>query len=211
LHGKAQCPATALTVYTYGMAIFRRSRPRQHEDRQKPQPSADEDVTARAHALVEEARSLALQRRFRSAMDELLVALDLCPDLPAALEIAGLVISLGTGTAKAANRGERLGPRLLLDSRLDAVFCACDIPGCAEFWLGAPSSLTQPGMATIVTETPGGRCRECGVTLCMKHAKRTEVRYYEGGPPEFTRVQCSRCGGQMDGAPAPNGRRREGS
>lgn len=139
-------------------------------------------------------------------MDRLLVVLDVCPDLPAALEIASLVIPLGTGTAKAANRGEKLGRQLLLDSRLDALFCACESPGCTEYWLSSHSP-AQPGRMTIVTNAPGGRCRQCGVTLCMKHAKLTEVRYYEDGPPEFTRLQCSRCGGQLDSAPAPNSRR----
>ncbi|WP_239342399.1 hypothetical protein, partial [Frankia sp. CiP3] len=169
-------------------------------------------MTAWAHALVEEARSLTLQRRFRSAMDRLLVVLDICPDLPAALEMAAPVISLGTGAAQAANHGERLGPQLLLDSRLDAMFCACESPGCTASWLSA-HWLAQPGTVTIVVNAGspgGGRCQECGVTLCRNHAKRTEVRYYQDGPPEFTRVQCSRCGGEMDSAPAPNGRRRGG-
>jgi hypothetical protein len=192
------------------MAIFRRSRRRQHDGGQEPQSVVGEDLTVRAGALVEEARALALQRRFRSAMGKLLGALDICPDLPAALEMAGTVISLGTRTAEAVNPRERLESQLLLDSRLDAVFCACESPGCTEYWLSA-YSLAGPGVTMGVINARGGRCRQCGVTLCEKHAKLTEVRYYTDGPPEFTRVECSRCGGQMDGAPAPNGRRRSAS
>jgi hypothetical protein len=192
------------------MAMFWRSRRRQHDGGQERQSAVGEHSTVQPDALVEEARALALQRRFRSAMEKLLVALDVSPHLPAALEMASLVIALGTGEAQAANPREKLEPQLLLDSRLDAVFCACESPGCTEYWLSA-YSLAEQGVTLRVDNAKGGRCRQCGVTQCEKHAKVTEVRYYENGPPEYTLVDCSRCGGPMDGAPAPNGRRRNAS
>lgn len=190
--------------------MFWRSRRRQHDGGQERQSAVGEHRLMQPDALVEEARALALQRRFRSAMEKLLVALDISPHLPAALDMASLVLALGSGEARAANRREKLEPQLLLDSRIDAVFCACESPGCTEYWLSA-HSLAGQGVTLRAGNARGGRCRQCGVTQCEKHAKVTEVRYYEDGPPEYTLVVCSRCGGAMDGASTPNGRRRNAS
>jgi hypothetical protein len=194
------------------MATWRRARQRHYEGPQLRHlwPEAGEDVTEWANMLVRDAQFLASEREFRSALNKLLAVLDVCPGMPAALKVAAVVISLGTGNSRAANRGERLDPERLLDRRLDAVFCACEMPGCTEFWISA-RQLVGPGVVAVDPSPRGGRCKKCGVTLCMNHAKRTEVRYYQKGPAEFTRVECSRCGGALDSTAEPNGRRRVGT
>jgi hypothetical protein len=86
----------------------------------------------------------------------------------------------------------------LFDTRLDAVFCSCDAPGCRSSWISAGQVV--PGAAQMqmqVLNPRGGRCEQCGGYYCRNHFAQQALPL----------VQCPRCGGALDAAPqVSNGR-----
>jgi hypothetical protein len=143
--------------------------------------------------LLDEAASLVLARRYRSALGRLLVVFDVYPDHPQARQLASELIYLGARTSSEAGPEETLTPPQLFDSRLNSIFCACEAPGCGVSWVSAHHMLDGAG-ATILNPM-GGRCEICELTVCRTHAPSGA---------------CPRCGGSLDPAPSPNGRRRSG-
>ncbi|MFB7271761.1 hypothetical protein [Streptomyces sp. NPDC056244] len=153
-------------------------------------------VTTWTQQLLDEADAHMTADRHRSALARLLVVLDVYPDLPEARQRASSLIYIGARTTSDAAPGEQLGPRQLLDTRLNAVFCACEAPECGVSWVSAHHLLDGHGDA-MITNPMGGYCEACGVTLCKRHAR-----------PAGYSLGCPRCARQLDPAPAPNGRRR---
>ncbi|WP_410540023.1 hypothetical protein [Streptomyces sp. KL2] len=153
-------------------------------------------VTRWTQQLLDEATSLMAEKRYRSALGRLLVIFDVYPDLPEARRLASGLIYIGARTTSKATPEEQLGPRQLFDTRLNAIFCACEAPGCGVSWVSAHHLLDDHGGGTLINNPMGGYCEACGVTLCRRHAR--SVSHTLG---------CPRCGLHLDPVPAPNGRR----
>ena len=153
-------------------------------------------VTRWTQELLDEARSLTLASRYRSALRRLLVILDVYPDQPEALKLASRAVRLGYRRTTDAGPDETLEPEHLFDSRLNPIFCACDSPGCEVSWVSAYHEVAGHASASIANLL-GARCTSCDVTLCRRHL-----------PAEGSGVlACARCGRPLDSAPPPNGRR----
>lgn len=153
-------------------------------------------VTRWTRDLLDEARTLALASNYRSALRKLLVVLDVYPDQPEALHMASGLVRDGQRRTSDASPGEALEARHLFDSRLNPIFSECDAPGCGASWVSAHYLV---GAATAVVSSPlGARCESCGVTLCRRHLPA------QGSDLALT---CARCGGRLNPAPPPNGRR----
>ena len=153
-------------------------------------------VTRWTQELLDEAQSLAQVSEYRSALDKLLVILDVYPDQPEALKLASSVVRDGSRRKTDASPGEALESQHLFDSRLNPIFCACDAPGCGVSWVSSYHEVQGYASATILNPL-GARCDSCDVTLCRRHlpAKR----------PAGV-LDCARCGRPLDAAPPPNGR-----
>jgi hypothetical protein len=153
-------------------------------------------LTAWTQGLLDEARSLTERRNYLSALKKLLVVLDVYPAEPAALAIACHVAREGSRRSTNANPGEVILPEHLYDSRLNAIFCSCDAPGCQVSWVSAHFLAT--GSETVMIANPlGASCHNCGITLCRNHL-----------PPAGSGLQiwCPQCRQAMNTAPRPNGR-----
>ncbi|QKV90799.1 hypothetical protein HUT19_02795 [Streptomyces sp. NA02950] len=146
--------------------------------------------------LLDEATALMSAHRYRSALERLLVVFDVYPDLPEARQLASALIYAGARTTSEAAPDEQLGTRQLFDTRLNAVFCACEAPGCGVSWVSAHHLLDGHRGGAMISNPMGGCCEDCGVTLCKRHARSAGHG-----------LDCPRCGRQLDHAPAPNGRR----
>jgi hypothetical protein len=153
-------------------------------------------VTRWTQRLLDEATALMTAYRYRSALERLLVIFDVYPELPEAEQLASDLIYVGARTTSQAAPEEQLGPRQLFDTRLNAIFCACEAPGCGVSWVSAHHLLDGYSGGATISNPMGGRCETCRVTLCKRHA-----------PPGLSGLGCPRCGRQLDPAPAPNGRR----
>ncbi|MBD0421769.1 hypothetical protein H0H10_21870 [Streptomyces sp. TRM S81-3] len=153
-------------------------------------------VTRWTRQLLDEATALTTEKRYRSALGRLLMVLDVYPGLPEVQRLAGELIYIGARTTSEAAPEEQLGPRQLFDTRLNAVFCACEAPGCGVSWVSAHHLLGDHGGGVSISNPMGGRCDVCAVTVCRRHAR-----------PAALGLGCPRCGRHLDPVPAPNGRR----
>ncbi|GAA2435750.1 hypothetical protein GCM10010191_58060 [Actinomadura vinacea] len=150
-----------------------------------------------ARELLDEAAALLVERRYRSALRCVLVVFDVHPDLPEARRLASEIVYLGARDTTDAEPEERVGPQEMDDSRLNAIYSACEAPGCALAWMSAHHMLD--GRRAVIRNARGGRCDACKATFCNRHARA-------GGDG----LACPRCGGALDLAPPPNGRRWSG-
>ncbi|WP_312627793.1 MULTISPECIES: ATP-dependent Clp protease proteolytic subunit [unclassified Pseudofrankia] len=156
-------------------------------------------MTRWTRTLLDDALSLYEARRYRSALQRLLIIFDVYPGQPEARMLASEVVRAGTRRTADASPDEVLERPHLMDSRLSPIFCFCDAPGCQVTWVSAHHS--RDAWRTLVIANPlGAGCKKCGETLCRTHVPT--------GPTGILRG-CLRCGGEMDSAPRPNGRRDE--
>ncbi|WP_020573276.1 hypothetical protein [Actinopolymorpha alba] len=155
-------------------------------------------VTRWTQGLLDEVNMLLLEKKYRSALQKLLIIFDVYPDLPQAQILASALIRSGSTRTTDASADETLEPRHLFDSRLDPIFCACEAPGCAVSWVSGHHLM---GDATAAVSNPlGAQCRACGVTLCRRHLPAADRYGMVHG--------CPQCGRELNPAPPPNGRQK---
>lgn len=158
------------------------------------------EPTPWAGRLLDEAIELERAHRPRSAMEKVLTILSVHPDSrPAATEAGHLLQRYARTNAQVADDSERLTARFTDDRRLDHLVCVCDTDGCTAWWI-SPRVLA-PDRDIIVADAVGGRCYGCGRYSCRRHFARG--RWFSR-PVVAT---CRHCGGALEAAPPPNGRR----
>lgn len=138
----------------------------------------------------EKVQTLEKDGRYFSAMKEIFKALDKNPNDTAALEVAQLILHLGSGP-NAHKAIEPLTHEVINDPRLDKVFCQCDI--CKRFWIINP--ILAKAKRVHFINVIGVQCKKCNRVICKDCWKLGDDSYL-----------CPVCSGVTMRITKPNGR-----
>lgn len=152
----------------------------------------DNDVSYDIEELKERVRTLEQAGRFRTALDQLFPILDKKPDDTIALQLASIVLYVGSSSSRAYDAIEPLTDAYFNDTRLDPLFCQCE--QCGAVWVPTPFASLFSKM--IASDGPGGICSKCHKVFCRQCSRS----YAEG-------YKCPNCDVKVLPIKEPNGRK----